>query len=333
PGYDAKYDIDNYGQGDGVIDIIDIQLAANRWNTEAPFVAPTIPLSPAISPVTVYLNAHPHPSSPSKGEGNMVNLCNALTVDLVADRPINIQALELHLTYDVNRLSLQQADIPAFKAIVQDSQNLVMLLGPSVDESTGILAYGGIVLDKKGTAGVLPKNFIDSSKFYLGSIKNMSYGDFREKEQAVSPVLASLQFIAQQTGTTAIELTDLKIIDTEGYLIPVTVQNQAHVKIAPPPPKSSALAQNYPNPFNPETWIPFKLSSDSHVEINIYNVKGQVVKTLDLGVKEAGYYMDKTSAAHWDGRLKTGERVASGLYFYTIKAGKFIATRRMVMVK
>jgi flagellar hook assembly protein FlgD len=67
--------------------------------------------------------------------------------------------------------------------------------------------------------------------------------------------------------------------------------------------------------------------------IDIYNVKGQLVKTLDLGVKEAGYYMDKASAAHWDGRSKTGERVASGLYFYTIKAGKFIATRRMVMVK
>jgi len=43
--------------------------------------------------------------------------------------------------------------------------------------------------------------------------------------------------------------------------------------------------------------------------------------------------MDKTSAAYWDGRSQTGERVASGLYFYTIKAGKFIATRRMVMVK
>ena len=84
--------------------------------------------------------------------------------------------------------------------------------------------------------------------------------------------------------------------------------------------KYSALYPNFPNPFNPDTWIPFKLASDSHVEINIYNVKGQLVKTLDLGVKEAGYYMDKTSAAHWDGRSQTGERVASGIYFYTIKA-------------
>jgi hypothetical protein len=98
-------------------------------------------------------------------------------------------------------------------------------------------------------------------------------------------------------------------------------------------PTKTALLQNYPNPFNPETWLPFKLASDSHVEINIYNVKWQFVKKLDLGFKEAGYHMDKTSAAHWNGRSQIGEQVASGLYFYTIKAGKFIATRRMVMIK
>jgi len=57
------------------------------------------------------------------------------------------------------------------------------------------------------------------------------------------------------------------------------------------------------------------------------------VKTLDLGIKEAGYYMDKASAARWDGCLKTGERVTSGLYFYTIKAGHLTATGRMIMVK
>ena len=98
-------------------------------------------------------------------------------------------------------------------------------------------------------------------------------------------------------------------------------------------PKHTKLLPNYPNPFNPETWIPFELASDSSVVVGIYNVKGELVRTLDLGVKEAGYYMDKTSAGHWDGRSQTGEQVASGLYFYTIKAGKFIATRRMVMVK
>ena len=97
--------------------------------------------------------------------------------------------------------------------------------------------------------------------------------------------------------------------------------------------KYSALYPNFPNPFNPDTWIPFQLSSDSPVVIDIYDINGKLVRKLDLGVKKAGYYLDKLSAAHWDGRSQTGERVASGIYLYTIKAGKFTATRRMVVVK
>jgi len=98
-------------------------------------------------------------------------------------------------------------------------------------------------------------------------------------------------------------------------------------------PKHTALLQNYPNPFNPETWIPFKLASDSPVVIDIYDIKGKLVRRLDLGYKEAGYYFDRRSAAHWDGRSQKGERVASGIYLYMIKAGRFTVTRRMVMVK
>jgi len=97
--------------------------------------------------------------------------------------------------------------------------------------------------------------------------------------------------------------------------------------------KYSALYPNFPNPFNPDTWIPFQLAFDSPVVIDIYNIKGKLVRRLDLGRKEAGYYLDRLSAAHWDGRSQTGERVASGIYFYKIKAGQFTATRRMVVVK
>ena len=97
--------------------------------------------------------------------------------------------------------------------------------------------------------------------------------------------------------------------------------------------KCSALYPNFPNPFNPDTWIPFKLASDSPVVIDIYNIKGKLVRRLDLGHKEAGYYLDKLSAAHWDGRSQTGERVASGIYFYKIKAGQFTATCRMILLK
>jgi len=52
--------------------------------------------------------------------------------------------------------------------------------------------------------------------------------------------------------------------------------------------------QNYPNPFNPETWIPFQLSKDSSVVIRIYDLRGRLVRKLDLGLKKAGYYVDKS---------------------------------------
>jgi len=98
-------------------------------------------------------------------------------------------------------------------------------------------------------------------------------------------------------------------------------------------PSNQEVGQNFPNPFNPETWIPYQLSDPAQVVIKIYNVRGQSVRTLDLGQKEAGYYMTKARASHWDGRNTQGERVASGVYFYTIKAGSFVATKRFVMLK
>ena len=93
------------------------------------------------------------------------------------------------------------------------------------------------------------------------------------------------------------------------------------------------LYENYPNPFNPETWIPFKLATDSPVTVSIYNQKSQLIRTINLGEKRAGNYITKDKAAYWDGRNDFGERVSSGVYFYTFRAGEFKATRRMLVVK
>lgn len=93
----------------------------------------------------------------------------------------------------------------------------------------------------------------------------------------------------------------------------------------------AVLFQNYPNPFNPETWIPYQLAEDSPVTIRIYSSTGQLIKTMDLGYKKAGAYVTKDAAAYWDGRSKAGEYVASGVYFYSIQAGDFVATNKMTV--
>ena len=93
------------------------------------------------------------------------------------------------------------------------------------------------------------------------------------------------------------------------------------------------LLQNYPNPFNPDTWIPFKLAQNAPVTINIYDTKGQLVRALHIGNKGAGIYVTKEKAAYWDGMDSLGEKVSSGVFFYTLRAGEFRATRKMLIVK
>jgi hypothetical protein len=98
-------------------------------------------------------------------------------------------------------------------------------------------------------------------------------------------------------------------------------------------PAESMLHQNYPNPFNPETWIPYQLSESADVSITIYNAAGQIVGMINLTNQPAGLYLDKTNAAYWDGKNQSGESVSSGIYFYTIRAGNFSATRKMLLLK
>ena len=95
----------------------------------------------------------------------------------------------------------------------------------------------------------------------------------------------------------------------------------------------STLLANYPNPFNPETWIPYQLSEPAEVTVSIYSVNGSLIRTLALGHQAAGLYRSRSRAAYWDGRNAFGERVASGLYFYTLTAGDFTATRKMLIRK
>ena len=86
-------------------------------------------------------------------------------------------------------------------------------------------------------------------------------------------------------------------------------------------------------PFNPETWIPFRLGQDAHVEIHIYSTAGDHVRKLDLGHKPAGVYENQSKAAYWDGRNEAGELVSSGVYFYQMRTDSFRAMKKLVVRK
>jgi len=92
-------------------------------------------------------------------------------------------------------------------------------------------------------------------------------------------------------------------------------------------PSSYALLQNYPNPFNAGTVIPFDLQDASEWELTIYNIVGQTVRTFS-GVSGASRVEVK-----WDGKNRAGQPVASGMYFYRVRAGEFVASRKMTLLK
>ena len=108
-------------------------------------------------------------------------------------------------------------------------------------------------------------------------------------------------------------------------------------------PSQTRVFPNYPNPFNPETWIPYHLAHAADVTLTIYDTKGTVVRRLDLGHQPAGYYTDRSKAAYWNGCNASGESVASGVYFYQLRAGRsglsmphrrdYSATRKMLILK
>jgi len=98
-------------------------------------------------------------------------------------------------------------------------------------------------------------------------------------------------------------------------------------------PKEFRLLQNFPNPFNPDTWLPYELAYDTTVTIRIYDLKGHLVRELDLGRQSASSYITKDKAAYWDGKNEHGQKVASGVYWYTLRAEGFSAIRRMAILK
>jgi len=97
--------------------------------------------------------------------------------------------------------------------------------------------------------------------------------------------------------------------------------------------KITMLHQNYPNPFNADTWIPFQLAGKSDVMLTIHNLQGKTVRHIKLGIMPTGAYLSKDKAIYWDGHTQVGETVASGIYFYRLQAGDYIAVKRMVILK
>jgi hypothetical protein len=143
--------------------------------------------------------------------------------------------------------------------------------------------------------------------------------------------IAMLSFKVIDLKRGSLTLESAQLYNSDALPIPTKIlQRNMEALIIP---KDNQILANYPNPFNPDTWIPYQLAKSSDVTIRIYNVSGQLVRMLVLGHKDAGLYYSRERAAHWDGKNAAGEKVASGVYFYHLRAGDFQATRKLLVTK
>ena len=149
-------------------------------------------------------------------------------------------------------------------------------------------------------------------------------------DSAAAPAAHTLSSLTPETVQQW--LTESKLIDEKSavYQRGILVLEQLLAALIP---EKTALLANYPNPFNPETWIPYQLAEPAEVTLTIYGIDGQVVRQLALGHQAVGLYQSRSRAAYWDGKNAVGEPVASGVYFYTLTAGDFTATRKMLIRK
>ena len=152
---------------------------------------------------------------------------------------------------------------------------------------------------------------------------------------AAAPAVATIKRVDNERDRDLIEtwITLARLEDDGSIAFQQGIANLQNLLATLIVPQETALHPNYPNPFNPETWIPYQLAAPSEVTLTIYDMNGGTVRRLEVGHRAAGLYQNRNRAAYWDGRNGRGESVASGIYFYTLTAGEFTATRKMLIRK
>ena len=288
--YVPDYDIDK----DCDIDIVDIQKVAGHWGETGP---PWDNCTPTPAPQRELQNAL-STLIKLKADKSKVRVGERVRIIVQIERAVNLGAAEFRIpiTFD-GSFAVRKIEMGSFP---KRTGNTVIPL-KSDSSSNREITFGFVSLGEN-------------------------------KAPSGNGVLASIELEAQAQGKVTFELSNVQITDKMGNPLPVSIDAPLQLWAIEIPTKSTLL-QNFPNPFNPETWIPYKLAFASNVDIQIYNEKGQLVRRLSLGRKEAGYYLDRASAAYWDGRNELGEPVSSGIYFYRIQAGEFYAVRKMVISK
>jgi hypothetical protein len=210
-------------------------------------------------------------------------------------------------------------EIPLAVEISGDEINTLVL---SLEYEPAYLSYRAIEKASLSEDFLLASNGTESGKVHIAmacvnGIK--SSGEvLRLMFEVADPYVSDL------TGALRISQAWVNDLEVINYRDGVVNSNAEVMAI----PKVFGLSQSYPNPFNPEVTIGYQLPTGSMVSLRIYSLLGQEIRVLVDGEKEAGYHR-----VSWDGKDASGVEVSSGVYLYTIEAGHFRMTRKMVRMQ
>jgi hypothetical protein len=166
---------------------------------------------------------------------------------------------------------------------------------------------------------------------YIGTVLQLSYGNLAPGQESLSSSFQRLTIQSYCAPNTKVRL--LMNISSEGCpawtdTVSIMVQAATGIVYENTLPTEYSLSQNYPNPFNPSTNIRFSVPQEGPVKIEVYDVRGSLVKTiLDEAVRPGN------KEVVWDGTNLSGSRVASGMYLYRMQAGDFVAMKKMILLK
>jgi sugar lactone lactonase YvrE len=261
--------------------------------------------------------------------------------------------------------------IPIDDELVEGSENVVLTLVASDDYEVGpnntaevvIVSDDVPVVNIEATDGSAAEAGLDSGTFTLSQtgtvdalVVNYTIAGSAENGVDYAPIAASVTIPAGSNSAiiTITPIDDelvegsenvvLTLVESSGYEI--GSGNNATVTIADNDADDSVLVEkwrempgevklglSYPNPFNPESWLPFGMSVEGKVVVRIYNVLGQLVREMDLGVKGAGWHWVSSRAIYWDGRDSSSQSVPGGIYFCQLIVGEKVITKQMVILK
>ena len=199
-------------------------------------------------------------------------------------------------------------------------------------DNANLLAGGDICITYDDT--VLWALGVESNLMLVSNIRESGrvYISFADVQGLREDTLADIQFGILRDSVSSLEFDTVELYQPDASPLTSGRLNGRFSSWAIPPERSD-LMQNYPNPSNPETWIPYQLRESGEVTVRIHSITGELIRELKLGYKSAGLYVTKDRAAYWDGRTESGERAASGVYFYTISAGDFRETKKLIILK